>query len=796
MILKREAPRGNRSLRSGAALNARRRAVTRLRTCGTAARMPVLMLTALAAGGLPGWSGAMVFGQSTLRVPADYATIQAAIDAAADGDTVLVAPGTYVERIDFGGKAITVEGAEGPDVTTIDGNEKGPVVTFENGEDWNSVLRGFTITNGWVRNLGFEFDAGAGIFIRGASPLLEDLQVVENSIDRNVPNLEIRVYGAGIYAEESAFILRDSRVAENRVPVLYDVLLMGGGAIYCVDCSARIEWTELEGVIQTSGSGGALYVTGRSDVAVTGSTVVGDIPYSSGKGGSIFISGPSLLVVVSSLIDGSTWGQGLALYAIDGAMVMAADSTLGGSGGEATAWFSSGAIGWFSACTLNGSWWGELVGTVYSADTLMTFEDCIIRGGFADEAGGMLLKRCDLEIIGSTFSDNWGYFGGQFVAVDCGRVIIEHSTFERGDKRGAYSDDMGGGAVRLDNVTEAVIRNSTFIDNMSDAGGAIRCLGSTVLLENLSFEENQAELGADVSVRGGAVVARNLLSVHAFLEVPTFGQEWDWGGAIAIEGDATFDGEFITIGRMTIEDRRTLADIDGVGLIAVSDGLVHIRHAIIRPEQSEYDAPTIYTRFGTPLQIDYSNLDGGWDGFGEGNFDLEPAFVDPDAGDYRLKIGSPNINAGNPAFVPDPNAVDLDGNPRRSSCIVDVGAYEAAMDAYDAALTLTQPVRGERATLRLTCAEPGEEVIFFISGAGTGIGPAIPALGNLRLDILDPVREVGRAIADDDGVAILTGRIRPNLGWRGLYIQAGIARGLLGSESIKSNVAARRVFDP
>ncbi|MDP8239314.1 MAG: choice-of-anchor D domain-containing protein [Candidatus Hatepunaea meridiana] len=116
-----------------------------------------------------------------INVPDDYDTIQEAIDNAIDTDTVLVAPGTYTENINFGGKEIvvgsqfiTTGNADFVESTIIDGDGNiTSVVTFANGETVNSVLSGFTIRNG-----GANF--GAGILCNGGSPMLDHLLITDN----------------------------------------------------------------------------------------------------------------------------------------------------------------------------------------------------------------------------------------------------------------------------------------------------------------------------------------------------------------------------------------------------------------------------------------------------------------------------------------------------------------------------------------------------------------------------------------------------------------------------------------
>lgn len=97
---------------------------------------------------------AALVAQQTIRVPADYTTIQAAINAAGTGDTVLVSPGTYFENLTLDHKEITLRSTAGAATTLLDGGHHGPILQMTDTAGLLTTIGGFTFQNGGTSNIG------------------------------------------------------------------------------------------------------------------------------------------------------------------------------------------------------------------------------------------------------------------------------------------------------------------------------------------------------------------------------------------------------------------------------------------------------------------------------------------------------------------------------------------------------------------------------------------------------------------------------------------------------------------
>ncbi len=281
----------------------------------------------------------------------DFTAIQEAIDAAEEGDTIIVHPGTFYENIHFNGKNITLRSIDPTDwdvveATAIDGTEKDSVVTFAGTEDKSCVLSGFTITGG----SGY---TGGGI--RGGDYLVPHTRatITKCSIVSNVAQR-----GGGIAHCDGR--IAQCVIAGNRGE------LGGAGGIY--DCRATITSCQIAANFGRGGGGGISNCNG----AIMDCYVVDN--EASGGGGLYKCDG----AITRCYIQGNMASDGGGLYACNSDIRMCVVS-------ENTAWTGGG----LSSCS------GSIV-------------NCLITGNSAErytcKGGG--LYDCDGEILSCTVSDN------------------------------------------------------------------------------------------------------------------------------------------------------------------------------------------------------------------------------------------------------------------------------------------------------------------------------------------------------------------------------------------------------
>jgi hypothetical protein len=462
------------------------------------------------------------FGQSAVaegaifNVPEDYTTVQAAVDAAADGDTVIIAPGSYTglgnRDVDFGGRAITVRSSDPDDpavvaTTIIDCDQGGRGFIFQSGETTDSIIDGLKIINGFATD-------GPGLYLLNGSGA-----TVRNCIfsDHIAPVSGGIIQSDNFPLEEADLAVINCRIINN---------LGAGLHILFIDDLAVMDST----ISDNTAAGVNMTVYGSTTTTVQGCSFTGN------GGSGVIVKGD--LIEVSGCTIAENGETGLVLH---------------GNFGGATAEVANCSITGNTSSTGAGGFRCE-------SDVPMTIRNCMVTDNTATEFGGGGIRVFGTDPTSIRNCVLWGNVApeGPQLLLDSGFNNPAIATVDFCDLQGGQGDvsidtsccspsqltfgpdnidvdplfvDPGGGDYHL-SATSSVIDagDPAFIPgpNETDIDGDQRVVGGLL------------DLGADEFLRLGDIDGDGIVGIADFLALlGSWGPCGDTCGPEDIDGDGT-----------------------------------------------------------------------------------------------------------------------------------------------------------------------------------------------------------------------------------------------------------------
>lgn len=468
---------------------------------------------------------------TTWHVPGDSPTIQAGIDAAAAGDTVLVACGTYQE-FDLVMKAgVTLRGdSSDPTCVVIDAQNQGRILDCVDllvlTRIENLTFKGGYVVDGWLEAL------GGGVRAMGSNVAVTNCRFQSNGA---------RI-GAGFGASDSNIEVVDCTFDSNAAS---HAEWAAGGGIWARDCSGSID-----------------------HCLVSSNTAFSDNFNLPGDGGGFFFNNSTIEVSDCRFFQNSTGAGAGGFYSVtnDSSVLRNCEFEANSAGNGGAVFYEFGAAAQLIECTFTDNVAMAGGAIVSLDDSYPKVIDCLFEGNQATQFGGGAIEcwTSEATITGSTFRDNSAQSRGGGVLLAASSAEVTNCIFDNNSAVGE------GGAISC-HLSSITATGCTVVRNSASVGAGIYCGDSSYATVNNSIiafsaaAESMAGLEADFAT----------ISCSDFFGNP--GGDWvgDFAGQLSLNNNFSADPLFCDLSQgvltidvaspCTLENQATCGQVGALG---------------------------------------------------------------------------------------------------------------------------------------------------------------------------------------------------------------------------------------